>query len=215
MGIEVVTPFKLAPSVGTLRVGVMASADPTFAIYDSPAPEKLICFGSLTFRPRSSARRSAFSSFYEGIDMALEDLCFHVSTVGTLRLPDPIHSAPGESTSSSTTLASPPAPSSAGSSNEPESTPTSIYCIILCFVILSLQPHGKRLETKLKQNMLSLPAHENKHFVLGSREQNTYACLHVRNTNMLVVFTNSKHNKHLLSLHTDRCSCPNSLELVK
>jgi hypothetical protein len=60
--------------------------------------------------------------------MALEDLCFHVSTVGTLRLPDPIHSAPGESTSSSTTLAS-PAPSFAGSSNESESTPTSIYCI--------------------------------------------------------------------------------------
>jgi hypothetical protein len=128
MGITVVPPHQLVPSLGIQRAGVMASAALTFTIYDSSVPEESIRFGSLTFMPHSPARRSAFSSFHEGIDLALGDPRFHASTVGTLCLPDPIRLAPGESTSSSTAMVS-PAPSSIGYSGKLVFTPTLIYCV--------------------------------------------------------------------------------------
>jgi hypothetical protein len=121
MDIAVVTPRQLASSMGSPRAS-------TKSILDSSVQEEPICFGSFTFTPHSPAQRSAFSSFHEGIDLALGDLRFRVNSVGTLRLPDPIWSIMTESTTSSNALAS-PAASSVGSSSEPTSASTSIYCV--------------------------------------------------------------------------------------
>ena len=128
MDIAVVTPRQLAPSVGNLCAGVTASAAPTSAIYDSPAAGEPICFGSLDFTPHSPASRPAFSSLHEGMDLAFGAFHFHVNTVGALRLPEQIRSAPAEPTSPSAVLA-PSSPSSVGSSGEPDFTPTTIFCV--------------------------------------------------------------------------------------
>jgi hypothetical protein len=87
-----------------------------------------IYFGSLMFTPHSPAWRPAFNSLHEVMDLTLGDLRFHINTVSILRLSDPIRSTPGESTSPSTIMA-PSSSSSVGSSSEPESTPTSIFCV--------------------------------------------------------------------------------------
>jgi hypothetical protein len=76
--------------------------------------------------PHSSAKHSAFSSFHEGIDLALVDFRFHINSVSTLLLLDSIYSVASESTILSTPMAS-PAASSVGSCSEPASASTSIY----------------------------------------------------------------------------------------
>jgi hypothetical protein len=119
------TLIGAVPSVGNMCTGVTASTAPTWAIYDSPVFKERIYFGSLTFVLHLLASCLAFNSFREGIDLALGDLRFHINTLGTLHLPDLIHSTPGEPTSPSSVVA-PTSPSSVGSSNESESTRTSI-----------------------------------------------------------------------------------------
>jgi len=128
MDIVVVTPCQLAPNVGTLCAGVTASVAPTLAIFDSPASGEPICFGSLEFLLHSPASRPAFDSLHEGMDLAFGAFRFHVNTLGALCLPDQIRSALTEPMSPSTTLA-PSSPSSVGSSDEPESTPATIFCV--------------------------------------------------------------------------------------
>ena len=92
MDIAVVTPRQLALSVGTLRAGVTApaapasavydqpaSAAPTSAVYDPPASGEPIYFGSLEFTPHPPALRPAFDSLYEGTDLVIGNLRFHVN----------------------------------------------------------------------------------------------------------------------------------------
>jgi hypothetical protein len=98
---------------------------PTLVICDSPVSVELIYFGSLKFTPHSTAWRLAFNSLHEQMDLTFGDLSFHINLVGTLRPPDPIHSAPAESTLPSTIVVL-SLPSSIGSSSNPKLTPTSI-----------------------------------------------------------------------------------------
>ena len=138
MDIAEVTPRQLAPSVGILHVGSAisaASSSSTFdeetiydAIYFDPeTAAKSITFGSFDFTPHSPTSNLVFKSLRGSLDLAFGDLHFYVNNLGVLRLPNQIHPASTDSTAppAAITISS---TSSVGSSDEPEPTPTSIYC---------------------------------------------------------------------------------------
>ena len=64
-----------------------------------------IFFGSLEFTPHTPAQRLVFGSFHEGLDLAFGSMRFHINTVGTVRLPDPIYADPTDLAASSSTSA--------------------------------------------------------------------------------------------------------------
>ena len=63
---------------------------PTQAIVGSSSLVEQIFFGSLEFTPHSPAQRRDFGSLHDGLDLAFGSFRFHVNTIGTVRLPDPI-----------------------------------------------------------------------------------------------------------------------------
>ena len=64
------------------------------SITNSPTLAEQIFFGSLEFTPHTPAQRLVFGSFHEGLDLAFGSMRFHINTIGTVRLPDPIYADP-------------------------------------------------------------------------------------------------------------------------
>jgi hypothetical protein len=91
--IPMFTPHQLAPTMGQFCLRDMASPDPTTATSGSSAARESISFGSFSFVPHSPASRPAYSSIHEGLNLSIEDLRFHIKTMGVLRLTDLIYSA--------------------------------------------------------------------------------------------------------------------------
>jgi hypothetical protein len=109
----------LAPTVGTLGVGIMNST--TFSPFSnnySEVDEIKIPFGTVDFQPHQSNFTPIFESMDQDMDLMIGSLNFHVGSLGLTRLSDP--AKPGPSASKSKIVAM--LESSEGSSSEVNSS---------------------------------------------------------------------------------------------
>ena len=123
VGIAEDRPRQLAPSVGISRAGFMDSPVPISATGDSSTLAEQIFFGSLEFTPHSPAQRRVFSSLHEGTDLTFGSHRFHINTIRSLQLPEPIFADPTDQASLPDASASSISASSIGSTGESEEVP--------------------------------------------------------------------------------------------
>jgi hypothetical protein len=85
----------LAPTVGTLGVGIMNSTDFLLsANNNSQVDEIQIPFGTVDFQPHQSSFTQVFESMDQDMDLTTESLNFHVGSLGLIRLSDPMTAGP-------------------------------------------------------------------------------------------------------------------------
>jgi hypothetical protein len=94
----------LAPTVGTLGVGIMNStAFLLLANSNLEVDEIQIPFGTIDFQPHQSSFTQVFKSMDQDMDLTIRSLNFHVGSLGSIRLSDP--AKPGPSASEPKTVA--------------------------------------------------------------------------------------------------------------
>jgi hypothetical protein len=104
--------------VGTLGVGIMNStAFSLLANNNSEVNENKITFGTVDFRPHPSNFTPIFESMDQDLDLAIGSLNFHVGSLGSIRLSDPVKPDPLASKSKTIAMSE----SSVGSSSEANS----------------------------------------------------------------------------------------------
>ena len=72
----------------------ISSTTATPAITNPSNLANQIFLDSAVFTPHTPTQRLVFESFHEGLDLAFGSMRFHVNTIGTVRLPDPICADP-------------------------------------------------------------------------------------------------------------------------
>jgi hypothetical protein len=82
-----VNPHQLAPTVGTLGIGIMNST-----AFSLPANSNLkvdrnqISFGTIDFQPHPPTLTPVFASLDKEMDLTTRSLSFHVSSLGSIHL---------------------------------------------------------------------------------------------------------------------------------
>jgi hypothetical protein len=77
----------LAPTVGTLGVGIMNSTDFLLLANSSPEVEEIqIPFGTVDFQPHQSNFTQVFESMDKDMDLTIGSLNFRVGSLGSIRL---------------------------------------------------------------------------------------------------------------------------------
>ena len=89
-GTAEVIPRLLAPSVGTLGVGVTSPVVLNLATCNLPYSEDPIYFGSLCFTPHASAALPIFETLQGSVDLTFGIIRLRTDFFVTLRLPDAI-----------------------------------------------------------------------------------------------------------------------------
>jgi hypothetical protein len=85
----------LAPTVGTSGVGIMNStAFSLLANNNSQVDEIQIPFKTVNFQPHQSSFTQVFESINQDMDLTIESLNFHVGSLGSIRLLDPMKTGP-------------------------------------------------------------------------------------------------------------------------
>jgi hypothetical protein len=88
----------LAPTVGTLGVGIMNSAAFSLsANNNSQVNEIQIPFGTVDFQPHQSSFTQVFKSMDQDMDLTVGSLNFRVGSLGSIRLSDPMKADPSAS----------------------------------------------------------------------------------------------------------------------
>jgi hypothetical protein len=88
----------LAPTVGTLGVGIMNStAFSVSANNSSQVDEIQIPFGIIDFQPHQSSFTQVFESMDQDMDLTIGSLNFHVGSFGSIRLSGPMKMDPSTS----------------------------------------------------------------------------------------------------------------------
>jgi hypothetical protein len=88
----------LAPTVGTLGVGIMNSTAFSFSASSNPQVDKIqIPFGTVNFPPHQSSFTQVFESMDQDMDLTIRSLNFCVGSLGSIRLSDPMKSDPSAS----------------------------------------------------------------------------------------------------------------------
>src|SRR4051812_25694606 len=99
MGFDEADPRQLAPSVGTLQVGITISAGPSPAPSKSTTPPALVdsmtradsdLFGSLGFMTHLPTFRPAFADLRTGINLTFGGYQIYINHWGSLRLTDSV-----------------------------------------------------------------------------------------------------------------------------
>jgi hypothetical protein len=88
----------LAPTVGTLGVGIMNST--TFSLLasnNSQVDEIHIPFRTVDFQPHQSSFTQVFESMDQDMDLTIGSLNFCIGSLGSIRLSDPIKTGPSAS----------------------------------------------------------------------------------------------------------------------
>jgi hypothetical protein len=105
----------LAPTVGTLGVGIMNWTAFLLVANSSPEVDKIqIPFRTVDFQPHQSNFTQVFESMDQDMDLTIGSLNFHVGSLGSIRLSDPVKPGPSASKSKAETMSE----SSEGSSSE-------------------------------------------------------------------------------------------------
>jgi hypothetical protein len=105
----------LAPTVGTLGVGIMNSTAFSPLTNSNPEVDGIqIPFGTIDFQPHRSNSTQVFENMDEDMDLMIGSLNFRIGSLGSIRLSDP--AKPGPSASESKTVVM--IESSEGSSSE-------------------------------------------------------------------------------------------------
>jgi hypothetical protein len=105
--------------VGTLGVGIMNSM--TFSLLansNSKVDENQISFRTVDFQPHLPNFTPIFKSMDQDVDLTIESLNFHVGSLGSIRLSDPVSSDPSASEVKTVAMSE----SSVGSSSEANSS---------------------------------------------------------------------------------------------
>jgi hypothetical protein len=93
-------PHQLAPTVGTLGVGIMNSMAFSLLANSNPQVNEIqIPFGTVDFQPHQSNFAQVFESMDQDMDLTIGSLNFRVGSLGSIRLsdltkPDPSASEP-------------------------------------------------------------------------------------------------------------------------
>jgi hypothetical protein len=99
-----VNPRQLAPTVGTLGVGIMKSTAFSLLANSNPEVDEIqIPFGTVNFQPHQSSFTQVFKSMDQDMDLTIGSLNFCVGSLGSIRLSDP--AKPGPSASEPKTVA--------------------------------------------------------------------------------------------------------------
>jgi hypothetical protein len=110
-----VIPRQLAPTVGTLGVGIMNSTAFSSLANSNPEVDEIqIPFGTINFQPHQSNFTQIFESVDQDMDLTIGSLNFRVGSLDSIRLSDPAKPGPSASKSKTTAMSE----SSEGSSNE-------------------------------------------------------------------------------------------------
>jgi hypothetical protein len=105
----------LAPTVGTLGIGIMNSTVFSLSANSNPQVDKIqIPFGTIDFQPHQSSFTQVFESMDQDMDLMIGSLIFHVGSLGSIRLLDPMKLDPSASEPKTVAMSK----SSAGSSSE-------------------------------------------------------------------------------------------------
>jgi hypothetical protein len=90
----------LAPTVGTLGVGIMNSMAFSPLANSNPEIDEIqIPFGTVDFQPHQSNFTQVFESMDEDMNLTIGSLNFHVRSLGSIRLSDLAKSGPSASES--------------------------------------------------------------------------------------------------------------------
>jgi hypothetical protein len=88
----------LAPTVGTLGVGIMNSKAFLLLANRNPEVDEIqIPFGIVDFQPHLSSFTQVFESMDQDMDLMIESLNFRVGSLGSIRLSDPAKPSPSAS----------------------------------------------------------------------------------------------------------------------
>jgi hypothetical protein len=105
----------LAPTVGTLGVGIMNSTAFSLLANSNPEVDKIqIPFGTINFQPHQSSFMQVFESMDQDMDLTIGSLNFRVGSLGLICLQDPAKLGPSASKSKMIVMSE----SSEGSSSE-------------------------------------------------------------------------------------------------
>jgi hypothetical protein len=95
-----VNPRQLAPTVGTLGVGIMNSTAFSPLANSNPEVDEIqIPFGTIDFQPHQSSFTQVFESMDQDMDLMIESLNFRVGSLGLIHLSDPVKPGPSASKS--------------------------------------------------------------------------------------------------------------------
>jgi hypothetical protein len=109
------TPHQLAPTVGTLGVGITNSTAFLLSANSNPqVDETQIPFGTVDFQPHQSSFAQVFESMDQDMDLTIGSLNFHVRSLGSIRLSGLMKPDPSASESKTVAMSE----SSEGSSSE-------------------------------------------------------------------------------------------------
>jgi hypothetical protein len=116
-------PRQLAPTVGTLGVGIMnLTAFPLLVNSNPEVDEIQIPFRTVDFQPHQSSFTQVFESMNQDMDLTIGSLNFQVRSLGLIRLSDPAKPGPSATKSKIETMPE----SSEGSSSEVNSSVSSM-----------------------------------------------------------------------------------------
>jgi hypothetical protein len=113
-----VNPHQLAPTVGTLGVGIINST--TFSLLannSSKVDGNQISFGTVNFQPHPPNFTPVFESLDQEMDLTIGSLNFRVGSLGSIRLSDPAKLDPSASKTKTIAMSE----SSVGSSSKANS----------------------------------------------------------------------------------------------
>jgi hypothetical protein len=109
------TPHQLAPTVGTLGVGIMNSTVFSLSANNNPQVDEIqIPFGTIDFQMHQSSLTQVFESMDQDMDLMIGSLNFRVGSLGSIRLSDPTKPDPSASEPKTVAMSE----SSEGSSSE-------------------------------------------------------------------------------------------------
>jgi hypothetical protein len=88
----------LAPTVGTLGIGIMNSTVFLLSANNSSQVDEIqIPFGTVDFQPHQSSFTQVFKSMDQDMDLMIGSLNFRVGSLGSIRLSDPMKTDPSAS----------------------------------------------------------------------------------------------------------------------
>jgi hypothetical protein len=91
--------------VGTLGVGIMNSTTFSLLANSSPKVDEIqIPFGTVDFQPHQSSFTQVFENMDQDMDLTIGSLNFHVGSLGSIRLSDPVKPGPSASKSKTETM---------------------------------------------------------------------------------------------------------------
>jgi hypothetical protein len=105
----------LAPTVGTLGIGIVNSTAFSLSANSNPQVDKIqIPFGTVDFQPHQLSFTQVFESMDQDMDLTIGSLNFRVGSLGPIRLSDPMKLGPSASETETVAISE----SSEGSSSE-------------------------------------------------------------------------------------------------